>query len=161
MKIEVAVAEGVLEAIGPGQVGSDGSLSEYVDLGGRRLPPLGWSRELGYYMDKSLGKKVRLATWRIPNRIYGVVAGIEVDGKVFLADKQPIPNLTTKVVLWGAFGLFFGIGAFANAAKSGHPVAGAVGLALLMWPAVHCFLRKMRIESAHEKAKASLGSPVA
>lgn len=161
MKIEVAVVDGVLEALGPGQVASDGSMSEYVDIGGRRLPALMWSRELGYHMDKSVGKHVRLATWRIKNRLYGVVAGIEVDGKVYTAEKQPIPTLTTSVVVWGGLGFLLGAGFAASAIKNGSVLGGLVVFALCMWPGVHCFLRKQRIEGAHEEAKAALARPAA
>lgn len=146
--------EGVLEAIGPGQAAGGWTLAQYVDIGGRRVSTIGYSDQMGYQLEKALGKNVRLAVYG--GGAGGLVAAIETDTGVVKEQKRmPVNSAQTVVALMygiGAFGLIGGIVGLAGGGPLGFTLAGA----FCSSGAVLSFLTNMGAKNGFDAAKGKL-----
>jgi hypothetical protein len=83
------ILEGILESIGPGQVQGGWTIAKYIDIGGRRVSNIAYSNELGYHLEKGLGKRLRLAVQG--DKRGGLVAAVEGEaGVVKEVKRRPV-----------------------------------------------------------------------
>lgn len=148
------VLEGVLESIGPGQVQSGWTLSEYIDIGGRRVSQVGYSNELGYQLEKGLGKPLRLAVYGGGQG--GLVAAVEGEAGVVKENKRmPVNSAQTAQAMVygiGAFGLVGGIVGLSGGGVLGFTLAAAFCFS----GAAISFFTNMAAKNGFDTAKSAL-----
>lgn len=145
------ILEGVLEAIGPGEQKDGFAMYEYIDIGGKRVNKIRWSNEMGYRIEKAVGKPVRLA-------LFGpTVAAAEMGGVVTKESKK-----FTRILLLVALlaSLAFGVvGAFVSmfmAMASLRPVFPWTPVFVAQIPAVLVLFYHFSCRSGFEVAKTAL-----
>ena len=145
------ILEGVLESIGPGEQKDGSAMYEYIDIGGKRVNKIGWSNEMGYQIERAVGKPVRLA-------LFGpTVAAAEVGGVVTRESKKfPLGLLVLAVMVSLACGILGSFVSMFMAFASLRPVFPWTPVVISQIPAVLVLLYHFSCRSGFEEAKNAL-----